>query len=77
MQNCAMCGNGYDKLMEVKLNGKSYLFDCFECAINKLAPICSNCQGRIIGHGAETSGKFFCSSHCAKAQGADGFVDRR
>jgi hypothetical protein len=41
------------------------VFDSFECAIHALAPVCAHCQCRIVGHGMETDGKFFCCAHCA------------
>lgn len=76
MKNCDTCGNQYDKCFEISLNGKNYTFDCFECAIHALAPICSHCQCRIIGHGHEAQDKFFCCAHCAKKQGAAQLQDR-
>jgi hypothetical protein len=31
---------------------------------------------RIVGHGVEVDGHWFCGGHCAKAEGAAGIVDR-
>lgn len=76
MGKCNACGNMYDKCMEIKKDGNTYLFDCFECAIQKLAPNCQNCDCKIIGHGVEESGTFYCCASCAKAGGSSGFVDR-
>ena len=73
---CIVCGNDYDKPLEVQLNGKTYTFDCFECAIHALAPHCGECGIRIIGHGVETAGVIYCSAHCAREAGAVGLVDR-
>lgn len=38
MGRCIGCGNVYDKTFEVRKDGHVYTFDCFECAIHKLAP---------------------------------------
>lgn len=69
MLSCEKCGNVYDKAMKVTLNGEEHVFDCFECAIAKLAPHCVCCDTVIIGHGVEADGQFFCCAHCAKSQG--------
>ena len=73
---CASCGNDYDKSFDVTLGGKSYTFDSFECAIHLLAPVCSHCGFRIIGHGTEADGQFFCCAHCAADYGMAGLRDR-
>ena len=73
---CASCGNDYDKSFDVTLGGKSYTFDSFECAIHLLAPVCSHCGCRIIGHGTEAYGQFFCCAHCAADYGMAGLRDR-
>lgn len=77
MAQCATCGNTYDKLMTITLhNGESYRFDSFECAIHHLAPSCSHCGVRIIGHGVEAKGVMYCCAHCAQAEGVRGLEDR-
>jgi len=76
METCEVCGNDYDKSFEVKMGGKSYLFDSFECAINKLAPKCGHCDNRIIGHGVEAGGKFYCCANCARQASVKGIQDR-
>lgn len=76
MATCETCGNEYDKTFEVIVGGESHLFDCFECAIHALAPVCAQCGCRIIGHGAESDGDMFCSAHCATRAGAEGIEDR-
>ena len=73
---CECCGNEYDKPIEILVNGISRYFDCFECAIHTLAPKCSHCGCRIIGHGVESGGAFFCCAHCAEKQGVPQMVDR-
>lgn len=76
MSKCATCGNDYDKTFEVRMQGQSYHFDSFECAITALAPPCAHCGVRIVGHGVEQDGIIFCCAHCAKHDGVDGLVDR-
>jgi hypothetical protein len=68
MGTCEVCGNRYEKAFSVKMpDGGAHTFDSFECAIQKLAPVCAHCQCRIIGHGIEANGKMFCCEHCAHA----------
>ncbi len=76
MSECATCGNIYDKAFEVILDNRRYTFDCFECAIHKLAPRCDECAVRILGHGLESNGRLYCSNHCAEQDGVTRFVDR-
>ena len=74
-QACEVCGNDYDRPLRVTLDGKAHVYDCFECAIHALAPICEHCGCRIIGHGAQVEGRFYCSGHCAHAEGNQAIVD--
>jgi hypothetical protein len=76
MSRCQSCGNDYDKTFQVTLDGTSYTFDSFECAIHQLAPMCGHCGCRILGHGIEADGKLFCCAHCSKQKGVTGAVDR-
>lgn len=76
MKPCHVCGNHYDKSFEIRLNNQSYTFDCFECAIHTLAPICQHCSCKIIGHGVEQAGIFYCCAHCAKKEGISALKDR-
>lgn len=76
MARCKLCGNDYDKSFEVKLAGKTYVFDSFECAIQVLAPACKHCGCRIIGHGVEADGFFYCCAHCAEESGVRQLRDR-
>lgn len=73
---CEVCGNEYDKVFEVHMDGKAHVFDCLECAIEALAPRCANCGCRIVGHGMEAEGTFYCSAHCARRDGVYGLEDR-
>lgn len=70
MAFCDTCGNHYEKTFEVVFYGQRYNFDCFECAIHRLAPVCKACGCRIIGHGVEAGGEFFCCDHCAHEKGS-------
>lgn len=76
LKKCESCGNEYDKAFEVTMAGKSYTFDSFECAVHKLAPSCTHCGCKILGHGIEAAGEFFCCVHCSKKEGVRGAVDR-
>ncbi len=76
MGTCAVCGNEYDKSFEVTKQGKTMTFDSFECAIHAMAEQCSHCGCRIIGHGLEADGRFFCCDHCARHEGIEGLRDR-
>jgi hypothetical protein len=77
MPVCDNCGNDYDKSFQVVKEGKTHTFDSFEWAIARLAPVCEHCQVRIIGHGMESKGRYFCCSHCAEHHGVEGLTDRQ
>ncbi len=76
MATCETCGNNYDDMLEITRGGETHQFDCFECAIQALAPTCANCGTRIIGHGLTDGHDDFCCAHCARQMGHDEFVDR-
>lgn len=76
MKKCDACGNEYDKSFQVIAMGKTYTFDSFECAIHLIAPICSHCGVRIIGHGLEHGNQMFCCDHCAEEEGVMELRDR-
>ena len=76
MAVCIVCGNDYDKAFTITMGGKTSTFDSFECAIHALAPTCARCKVKIIGHGAEKSGTFYCCAHCAHEAGVKGIDDR-
>jgi hypothetical protein len=63
---CEVCGNDYWMSFEVRTaSGERHVFDSIECAAHRLAPICENCQCRVLGHGVEADGHMFCCAHCA------------
>jgi len=76
MAVCELCGNEYDKSFEVIMGGKRHIFDSLECAVHVLAPVCSHCGCKIVGHGLESEGKFYCCDHCAEAKGETRLRDR-
>jgi Rieske Fe-S protein len=78
MAQCETCGNDYDKAFQVTVSGgDSRTFDSFECAIHAMAPVCEHCGCRVIGHGTEVDGRFYCCAHCANAsEHTDAVVDR-
>ncbi|CAL9359633.1 MULTISPECIES: hypothetical protein [Streptomyces] len=76
MSVCEVCGNDYEMAFEVHAAGAVHVFDSLECAAHRMAPICENCQCRILGHGSQSAdGRFFCSAHCARTQGHVALVD--
>jgi hypothetical protein len=77
MGRCEVCENEYDKSFEVVAAGQRHVFDSFECAISRLAPICEHCRCQVIGHGVEVDGRFFCCAHCARAVTHDPDVQDR
>lgn len=66
MATCEVCGNEYDKAFEVSAAGARHTFDSFECAIHLMAPVCEHCGCKVIGHGVEVDGQFFCCANCAR-----------
>ena len=76
MALCEVCGNDYDKAFQIIKGGETHTFDSFECAIHALAPVCAHCGCRIIGHGMESEGTFYCCAYCASRAGVQGLDDR-
>ena len=76
MRECEVCGNDYDKPLEITVHGETHYYDCFECAIHALAPTCKHCGIRIVGHGLESKGTFYCCDHCAEKDGVQELRDR-
>ena len=75
MAMCEVCGNDYYLSFEVITAGNRHVFDSFECAIHKLAPVCAHCGCKVIGHGVEAGSTVYCCAHCAGASGVKGMVD--
>ena len=74
MARCATCGNDYEGGFEIRYKGRSFDFDCFECAVHKLAPTCAHCGCRILGHGVQSDQQLYCCSHCARRAGIRGIT---
>jgi hypothetical protein len=76
MAKCDVCGNEYRLAFTVTTaEGETHTFDAFECAISRLAPDCAHCGVRIIGHGIEADGTFYCCAACARAEGVTEAAD--
>ncbi len=75
MQTCDCCGNEYEPSLAITYKDREYHFDCFECAIQILAPSCLHCGTRIIGHGMHAEAGYFCCAHCARAEGEKSLRD--
>jgi len=75
MAKCDICGNDYHLSFQVVTADATHTFDSFECAIHHLAPTCHHCSCRIIGHGIEANGRFYCCAHCARHEGVTQAVD--
>jgi hypothetical protein len=71
MAKCEVCGNDYDKTFEVHSGGRRHIFDSFECAIHRMAPVCEHCGCKIIGHVVEAQGRYFCCASCARMVGVE------
>jgi len=62
---CEVCGDSYDKPIHVSLEGRTMVFDSFECAIQAMAPSCAHCGCKIVGHGVEVGGALHCCAQSA------------
>ncbi len=76
MATCDVCGNEYDKVFNITHEGRSGVFDSFECAIHDMAPVCAHCGCKIIGHGVEDEDNVYCCAHCARQKGQQSATDR-
>ena len=66
---CEVCGNHYKNTIKVMQNNQTHEYDCFQCAIHSLAPLCSSCSCRVIGQGIEKDGFIYCGQHCLRMVG--------
>jgi hypothetical protein len=76
MATCDVCGNDYDKAFTITRDGQTGTFDSFECAVHVMAPQCAYCGCRVLGHGVEADGTYYCCAHCARQAGVSQAVDR-
>jgi hypothetical protein len=79
MGQCEVCGNEYDKAFEVIAAGQHHVFDSFECAAHRLAPVCEHCGCKVIGHGVEIEGRFTAVliAHARESKRANCVTGRR
>ena len=56
-----------DKAFTITIQNNSYVVDCFEFVLHKLAPFCGRYECRVIGHGIYTPTLTYCSNYCAAA----------
>ena len=70
MAKCETCGKDYEKAFQVVMDGTVHAFDCFQCAILMLAPVCAQCGTAIIGKGIERKREIYCGEQCARQMGA-------
>jgi len=75
MAECEVCGNDYYLSLEGIAAGRKHPLDSFECDIHALAPVCEHCGCRIVGHGIEANGTFYCCAHCARKEGVTTVAD--
>ena len=74
MATCEVCGNDYYLAFEVIAAGQRHVFDSFECAIHKLAPICDHCGCKIIGHGIEAETEIGPLINARQAGKVEGYI---
>jgi len=75
MDCCVVCGHSSDLCFTVvTANGRRYVLDSLECAIDRLAPRCASCGVRIIGHATVVGTSLFCGVHCSRFMGINSFV---
>lgn len=75
MAKCDVCGNDYRRSFTVTMEGQTHTYDSFECAMHELAPTCSHCGCRVVGHGVEQGDEIFCCASCAREKGVRGLSD--
>lgn len=63
---CSVCANESSRTFDVMYEGGILTFDSFQCAIHRLAPICSHCDCVILGHVVESEAAIYCCTQCAE-----------
>ena len=76
MARCEQCGNDYDKSFEVKMGGRTMIFDSFECAIHRWRRSARIAAAASSGMGSQHGGVIYCCVHCARHEGVTGLRDR-
>lgn len=66
---CDHCGCECIFELEVRLAGQVFHFDCFDCAIDRLAPVCQRCGRKFTEPALQgDAGELYCSLACRKMQ---------
>ncbi len=73
LPRCELCGNECEKPLEVRREGVTHVYDCLECAVHSLAPVCGQCGCRIMRRPVEIEDRVFCSANCAAIYYDPGF----
>lgn len=63
---CVNCGVDIEKDYILFINGTEFTFDSFECALNFVAPRCTNCNSIVMGKGIRRDGDVYCSKSCSQ-----------
>lgn len=66
---CEFCGNHIKDSLKIVAHNREHEFDCFQCAIQSLAPTCASCSCRIIGQSIDENGFCYCGLHCQRMAG--------
>lgn len=67
MGTCTVCGNQSTRTFDIMYGGGILTFDSFQCAIHRLAPMCSHCDCLILGHIVESEAAIYCCALCAQS----------
>ncbi len=64
---CRKCGRASEVPVTVQFDsGPQYTFDCFDCAVETLAPRCPECGRVYLGRPVPFGDQHFCSTECAQ-----------
>ena len=69
MASCEVCGNEYDRTMEIIVGGERHVFDSFECAIHAIAPRWSTVSAASSATASSPAMPLYCGAHCAHESG--------
>jgi hypothetical protein len=74
MAKCEVCGNEYDKALTLLLPGIATPSIVSNARFRRSHR--SATASRVIGHGVEVGGRFFCCAHCARLATSADVKDR-
>ena len=67
MRSCRKCGQPAQVPVSIRTgDGPSYTFDCFDCAIEMVAPRCPECRRAYLGRPVTSGEHRFCSTACSQ-----------